>query len=63
MTDVEETSKGTESGENGETTTETSDQATDDSAVDPAVQAMEEYEVSPEDQAAIDEAYLNREAK
>lgn len=63
MTDAEGASKGTESGENGDATTETSDQAADDSVADPAVRAMDEYEVSPEDQAAIDEAYPNRETK
>lgn len=58
MTEAEGASEDTESGENGDTSTETSDQT-----ADPVVQAMDEYDVSPEDQAAIDEAYPNREAK
>ncbi|MGN0185400.1 MAG: hypothetical protein ACI4AL_09785 [Aristaeellaceae bacterium] len=63
MTETEETSEDAESGENGDKTTEASDQTSDGSTADPAVRAMEEYEVSPEDQAAIDEAYPNRETK
>ena len=63
MTDSEDTSDSAEPGETSDVSTEALDQAADDSAADPVVQAMEEYEVSPEDQAAIDEAYPNREAK
>ena len=63
MADSEDASESTEPGENSDASTEALDQAADDSAADPVVQAMEEYEVSPEDQAAIDEAYPNREAK
>lgn len=44
-------------------TSETNEEASEEvEPVDPLVQAMEEYEISPEDEAAIDEAYPGRNA-